>query len=96
MDKAQGKQKAVRTCVACGAKAGKDGLLRLVRTSGGSVEFDRIGRKPGRGAYVCSVACLEDAYASHKLQRALRMGMEKADAERVAAEMALATSVEGR
>ncbi len=62
-------------------------LLRIVRTEAG-VRFDATGRVPGRGAYVCSGKCLESAFASRKLQRALRCGIERSDMDRVIADMA--------
>lgn len=42
-----------RTCVVCRERRQKDDLLRIVRTPGGQVVFDRTGRLNGRGAYVC-------------------------------------------
>ena len=44
---------ATRTCVVCHSKRPKIDLLRVVKTPGGQIELDVIGRMPGRGAYVC-------------------------------------------
>ncbi len=66
-------------------------LLRIVRTDEG-VRFDATGRVPGRGAYVCSAKCFEGAFAARKLQRALRCGIERSDADRVIADMATSSA----
>ena len=66
-------------------------LLRIVRTGDG-VAFDATGRVPGRGAYVCSAKCLSDAFASRKLQRALRCGIERSDVDQVVADMATSSA----
>ena len=42
-----------RSCIACGKLAGKAELMRIVRDPSGAVSFDKTGRAPGRGAYVC-------------------------------------------
>lgn len=60
-----------RSCISCGAKASKLGLMRLVRNADGSVSFDPTGKVSGRGAYVCSSACLEQAVPA-RLERALK------------------------
>ena len=65
-------QKRQRTCIACGSKADKVKLYRIVRKADGAVAFDPSGRMPGRGAYVCSAKCLESAVKKRKLQHALR------------------------
>ncbi|HEY8819859.1 MAG TPA: YlxR family protein [Dehalococcoidia bacterium] len=42
-----------RTCVICRTTTAKRALVRLVRTSEGSVRVDPTGKQPGRGAYLC-------------------------------------------
>ena len=83
-----GKPKRERSCVACGAKAGKTELLRIVRDADGALSFDKGGRAPGRGAYVCSAACLDQAMRTRRLDRALRVSVRTEDYERIAAEIA--------
>ena len=85
----EARQKRTRTCVGCGKQSDKVELLRLVRTDDG-VSFDPTGRKPGRGAYVCSAECLVSAFSSRKLQRALRCGLERSQMDQVIADMASA------
>ncbi len=77
-----------RTCIGCGKQAQKGSLLRIVRTADGSLFFDASGRMAGRGAYVCSSACLSKAGKTRKLERALRRGVAMEDFERIAGEIA--------
>ncbi|HIT44665.1 MAG TPA: YlxR family protein [Candidatus Aphodovivens excrementavium] len=76
-----------RSCIACGKKASKGDLLRVVRTSDGSAAFDATSRAAGRGAYVCSAACLADARKSHKLERALRTKLDQQAYDRIEADV---------
>ena len=62
-----------RTCIGCGQKVSKAGLLRIVRTGEG-IAFDATGKAAGRGAYVCSPACFEKVRTgrlAHALERIL-------------------------
>lgn len=77
-----------RSCIGCGKQDGKAALLRIVRTAQGDVAFDPGGKRAGRGAYVCSAACLAKAGKTKRLDRALRTGVSKEDFERIAGEMA--------
>ena len=62
-----------RTCIACRQTNEKKALIRLVCTGNGIVEVDISGKKPGRGAYVCSDrACWEAALKKNRLEYALR------------------------
>ena len=77
-----------RSCIGCGTQDAKARLHRIVRDAQGGVSFDASGRKAGRGAYVCSLACLLKAGKTRKLDRALRTGVGKDDFERVVGEIA--------
>lgn len=62
-----------RTCVACRSTRPKRELVRIVRTSDGSVALDATGKAPGRGAYLCtSLACWEKATKGSILEHAFR------------------------
>ena len=62
----------MRTCVACRASRPKRELVRVVRTSDGTLMVDRRGKVSGRGAYLCpDPNCVELALKSHKLEHAL-------------------------
>ena len=52
-----------RKCIGCSEKKAKNDLIRIVRLPDEKgVEIDRIGKKSGRGAYICpSAACLKKA-----------------------------------
>jgi len=61
-----------RTCVVCRTKAGKRELVRLV-CSGGAIEADPRGKKPGRGVYLClSGECWEKGLKSNRVEFGLR------------------------
>lgn len=81
--------KRQRTCIACGTSSQKGSLRRIVRTAEGAAAFDPSGRVPGRGAYVCSGACLAAAKKTRKLERALRCKVTEEDYDRVLRELAL-------
>ena len=60
-----------RQCVGCREMKDKKALLRVVKSPEGEVSLDFVGKKPGRGAYVChDVACLRKARTSRALERA--------------------------
>jgi len=62
-----------RTCIACRQTNDKKALIRLVRAENGGVEIDISGKKPGRGAYLCSrKACWELVLKKNRLEYALR------------------------
>lgn len=79
-----------RTCIACGRGASKDELYRIVREQDGSARFDASGRRPGRGAYVCSEECFHVACKAGKLARALKMKLGQDDYETIAGDLARA------
>ncbi|MET0602575.1 MAG: YlxR family protein [Baekduia sp.] len=55
----------------CGTVGPKSELLRLVAVAG-RVEVDPAATMPGRGAYVCSPECAEQAVKRRAVSRALR------------------------
>ncbi len=81
--------KRQRTCIGCGAMQQKAAMHRIVRGPEGRVAFDASGRMPGRGAYVCSGACLAAARKTKKLERALRCKVTEEDYGRAEREIAL-------
>lgn len=63
-----------RKCMGCNEKRPKKELIRVVRTPEGNVELDEVGKKSGRGAYICpKKACFERAYKSKRLERCLEI-----------------------
>ena len=62
-----------RTCVACRRTTAKRELVRIVRTSQGTVEIDPTGKTSGRGAYLCRAQqCWQLALKKERLDHALR------------------------
>ncbi len=66
-----------RTCIACRRSLPKRELVRVVRTPEGAVVVDELGKKNGRGAYVCRQReCWRQALQGHALNRALRITLK--------------------
>lgn len=66
-----------RTCIACRRSLSKRELVRVVRTPEGDVVVDELGKKNGRGAYVCRQReCWRQALQGHALNRALRITLK--------------------
>ena len=69
----------MRMCVGCREMKEKRSLLRIVKSPENVISFDRVGKAPGRGAYVCkSQECLTKAVKQKQLERALEMKIEEA------------------
>ena len=82
---AKPKKIPMRMCVGCREMKPKAELIRVVRSPEGTVSLDPVGKKPGRGAYVCrSNACLVRAIKQKQLERQLEtsLGEETAAALR--------------
>lgn len=61
-----------RMCVGCQQMKVKRELLRVVRTPEREILIDKVGKKSGRGAYVCQdINCIKKAYKEKRLERAL-------------------------
>ncbi|MFQ5849683.1 MAG: YlxR family protein [Candidatus Binatia bacterium] len=75
-----------RTCVGCGARDEKTGLLRFVATQNGELHLDGVGR--GRGGYLHKKgACWEAFLRKKKLYRALRLEIGREAKERLVREL---------
>ncbi len=63
-----------RKCLGCGETKPKVELARVVRAPDGTVSLDLIGKKSGRGAYVCkSVECLKKCRRQKRIDRNLEV-----------------------
>ena len=61
-----------RQCVGCRTMKEKKALIRIVKTPEGEIILDTVGKKSGRGAYVCpDPECLRRARKSRALERVL-------------------------
>lgn len=77
-----------RTCIGCGETHNKKEMVRIVRSPEGEVSLDRSGKKPGRGAYVCpNPACIEKAFQSKNLEKALQVKVPPETKEALLAEL---------
>ena len=69
----------MRMCVGCREMKEKRSLMRVVKSPEGVISFDRVGKAPGRGAYVCkSKECFERAVKQRQLERELETRIEEA------------------
>ncbi len=68
------KKVPMRMCVGCREMKPKRELIRVVRAPDGTLSLDLVGKKPGRGAYVCrSEECLKRAIKQKQLERQLEV-----------------------
>ena len=59
-----------RQCIGCMTSRPKKELVRVVRAPSGEISIDPVGKKPGRGAYLCpDPACLAKAKKKKALER---------------------------
>ncbi len=77
------KKVPMRKCNGCGEMKPKKELVRVVKApdvkdeegnviSQGEISLDLVGKKPGRGAYVCkNIECLKAARKARRIERAL-------------------------
>lgn len=64
------KSQPIRMCAGCMARKEKGELIRVVRSPEGVVSLDLIGKKPGRGIYICkNPACLQKAQKAKRIER---------------------------
>ena len=69
----------MRMCVGCREMKEQRSLLRVVKSPEGAISFDRVGKAPGRGAYICRAKdCLDKAVRQRQLERALETKIEQA------------------
>ena len=69
----------MRQCLGCNAHRPKKELIRVVRTPEGAIVLDLVGKKSGRGAYICkNKKCLEMAFKKKQLDYSFK---EKVSAE---------------
>ena len=63
-----------RQCMGCRERKSKREMIRVVRSTDGTVHLDFGGKAPGRGAYLCpNPECLKKAMKANSLGRALEI-----------------------
>ena len=68
----QVKKIPTRRCVGCGEHLPKNTLIRVLRTPEGEIVLDLVGKRSGRGAYICrSLSCFKKAQKSRRLESSL-------------------------
>ncbi|HBW12493.1 MAG TPA: DUF448 domain-containing protein [Proteiniclasticum sp.] len=68
----------MRMCTGCMEMKPKKELIRVVKNKEGEISLDLVGKKPGRGAYVCkSTDCLEKAFKTKRLSRNLETSISQ-------------------
>ena len=66
----------MRQCVGCGEMKGKKEMMRVLKTTEGSIVLDVTGKLNGRGAYLCKQAdCLKMARKNKGLERSFKMSI---------------------
>lgn len=67
----------MRMCMGCREMKPKKELIRVVRSPEGVISLDLVGKKPGRGAYVCKDAeCMKKAIKQKQIERILECKVE--------------------
>ena len=77
-----------RQCMGCRERKAKRDMIRVVRTTEGSVMLDFSGKLNGRGAYVCpDPECLKKAEKAKSLDRSLEVTIPQEVYDRLHKEM---------
>ena len=70
------KKVPLRKCIGCNEQKTKKELVRFVRSPEGDESLDLVGKKSGRGAYICpSAECLKKARKSKRLDKIFEMSV---------------------
>ena len=68
----------MRMCLGCREMKPKREMARIVRSPEGAIALDRVGRAPGRGAYIChDPECLKKAMKANLLAKAFECPVDK-------------------
>ena len=66
------KKQPVRRCAGCAEHFPKNELIRVVRTPEGEVVLDTVGKRSGRGIYICrSLECFKKARKARRFETSL-------------------------
>ena len=62
----------MRQCLGCNEHKPKREMIRVVRTPEGEIELDFVGKRSGRGAYICpKKTCFAKARKSKRIENIL-------------------------
>ncbi len=85
---AEEKKLPIRRCVGCGEHFPKNTLVRVLRTPDGEIVLDLVGKKSGRGAYICrSLACLKRARKAGRISASLECSIPEEVYDRLESEI---------
>lgn len=85
----QQKKIPMRKCVGCNEMKPKKELVRIVKSPEGEISVDKVGKKNGRGAYICPKAlCLTKAQKAGRLEKAFECKIPPEIYETLAGELA--------
>ena len=60
----------MRMCLGCGEMKPKKELIRVVKSPEGEISLDLVGKKNGRGAYICrSGECFDKARKARRFEK---------------------------
>ena len=78
----------IRKCLGCANRFPKNELIRVVRTPEGEIVLDFVGKKNGRGAYMCkSIDCFKKARKSKRIENSLESGIPEEVYDRLEEEL---------
>ncbi|NLI56959.1 MAG: YlxR family protein [Clostridium sp.] len=67
----------MRMCIGCQEMKPKKELLRVVKNKENEISIDFVGKKPGRGAYICKeVECFDKARRNNGFERAFETSID--------------------
>lgn len=67
----QNKKIPMRKCLGCNESKPKKELIRVVKSSDGTISLDKTGKMNGRGAYIChNKDCFVKARKARRFERA--------------------------
>ena len=82
------KKQPERRCAGCGEHFPKKELIRVVRAPDGNIELDLVGKKSGRGVYVCKkLDCFKKARKARRFETALECLIPEEVYERLTEEL---------
>lgn len=84
----QQRKTPMRKCLGCNEMKPKKELLRVVKSPEGEISLDFVGKKNGRGAYICrSTECYEKARKSRRFEKTFSCKIEESVYEVMADEL---------
>jgi hypothetical protein len=78
----------MRMCLGCNEMKPKKELLRVVKSPEGEISLDFVGKKNGRGAYICrDINCYEQARKSRRFEKTFSCKIDESVYEVMADEL---------